>query len=910
MKFKHLFILSALCAITQGVWAQWLGAGTEDSPYQINNVADLKRLASDVNEGEPYSGIYFAVTQDITSVGAFTPIGTGNRFNGIFDGRGFTISDIYINTDSYSGLFGAIGFNGNTVTAVVKNVKLASHVINSSGHYCGGVVGYNDNGIIENCQVLSGTIMGGTDCGGIVGGNNYGTVKNCHVASGVDIRHYNSTNLDLGGIAGYNSGTVSGCTNASSFNNSGHHIVGGIVGWNANYGDSNNGIVENCLYLGASFKSAVNQSGVIVGYNAGTTSNSYYINNTFKGVGVDDYNLGKDVEGAQLAVVSNSIPEDIGTEGTTYDNNGITVYSNGLKYNNKYYTPYVADGTTANPYIIASPYDLNQLAASVNGGTTYEGKNIILVNNLVYGNGTGDPNYTPVGNNVNVFKGIFNGQFHTIKGIVVYTSDYYNGVFGYLDGGGVVKNLTLATSNITGGWNTAGIVGENRGTVENCHVAEDVILQLYHESTLNQILGGVVGWNMGTIAGCTNGADLDIVGNREIGGIAGYSYGIVKDCLYLGNITVSDCQGDVGAIVGCNNGGTLTNNYYTQVALRGVGNENQILGEDVEGALHALEYSELNDVPDGIGDPVLAYGEGSNIGIIAREHGLYYYSTEKYYYPGQLEIVLYDDQDNTDVIESYIGRTVNVQLQGRTFYKDGTWNTLTLPFFVKIPAPDVTDGTEEFEGAEFMQITTAEFNDGTLTLQFNSLVNIPAGEPFLVRWPVDENTSGSVVSNPSFENVKVGRYLNGPNAHYTSPTPYTFYAASTYPTNENNEDNLLTMKGSYAPVTLSANDRTKLYLSANNTLFYPDAEVTLGAFRCYFELLGGLTAGDLPNEVNAFNLNFGDNDASAIKDVQSMVNGQWSMVNGQWYTLDGRRLNGMPTQRGIYINNGRKVVIK
>jgi len=29
-----------------------------------------------------------------------------------------------------------------------------------------------------------------------------------------------------------------------------------------------------------------------------------------------------------------------------------------------------------------------------------------------------------------------------------------------------------------------------------------------------------------------------------------------------------------------------------------------------------------------------------------------------------------------------------------------------------------------------------------------------------------------------------------------------------------------------------------------------------------------------------------------------------------WYTLDGRKLDGKPTQRGIYINNGRKVAVK
>jgi hypothetical protein len=32
--------------------------------------------------------------------------------------------------------------------------------------------------------------------------------------------------------------------------------------------------------------------------------------------------------------------------------------------------------------------------------------------------------------------------------------------------------------------------------------------------------------------------------------------------------------------------------------------------------------------------------------------------------------------------------------------------------------------------------------------------------------------------------------------------------------------------------------------------------------------------------------------------------------NSRWYTLDGRRLNGKPTKKGIYINNGRKVVIR
>jgi hypothetical protein len=29
-----------------------------------------------------------------------------------------------------------------------------------------------------------------------------------------------------------------------------------------------------------------------------------------------------------------------------------------------------------------------------------------------------------------------------------------------------------------------------------------------------------------------------------------------------------------------------------------------------------------------------------------------------------------------------------------------------------------------------------------------------------------------------------------------------------------------------------------------------------------------------------------------------------------WYTMDGRKLEGKPTKKGLYINNGRKIVIK
>ena len=38
--------------------------------------------------------------------------------------------------------------------------------------------------------------------------------------------------------------------------------------------------------------------------------------------------------------------------------------------------------------------------------------------------------------------------------------------------------------------------------------------------------------------------------------------------------------------------------------------------------------------------------------------------------------------------------------------------------------------------------------------------------------------------------------------------------------------------------------------------------------------------------------------------------GEVTFDNDAWYSLDGRRMVGKPTAKGIYVNNGKKVVIK
>ena len=61
----------------------------------------------------------------------------------------------------------------------------------------------------------------------------------------------------------------------------------------------------------------------------------------------------------------------------------------------------------------------------------------------------------------------------------------------------------------------------------------------------------------------------------------------------------------------------------------------------------------------------------------------------------------------------------------------------------------------------------------------------------------------------------------------------------------------------------------------------------------------------------AITLSFADN----ITDVKTVSGdkGQWSMFNGQcsdWYTINGVKLSGKPTAPGMYINSGKKILIK
>ena len=241
-----------------------------------------------------------------------------------------------------------------------------------------------------------------------------------------------------------------------------------------------------------------------------------------------------------------------------------------------------------------------------------------------------------------------------------------------------------------------------------------------------------------------------------------------------------------------------------------------------------------------------------------------------------ISTLIIDDNgsNNTGLIEKNDGRTGNVKLAGRILYKDGKWNTLCLPF-------DVTLAGSVLAGAEARTLSTASLSNGVLTLNFGGPVTkLTAGTPYIIKW-----ADGEDITAPVFTNVTI------------SKDPKDF----------NSSDGYVHFKGRYSAKTYTTEEKSTLLLSGDNTLYYPQPDLTtsaspqypsIGACRAYFEI--GNVAG-----VRAFKLNFGD-ESTEVKEVIEVK----EVKDNSWYSLEGVKLSSKPAARGLYINNGRKVVIK
>ena len=223
-----------------------------------------------------------------------------------------------------------------------------------------------------------------------------------------------------------------------------------------------------------------------------------------------------------------------------------------------------------------------------------------------------------------------------------------------------------------------------------------------------------------------------------------------------------------------------------------------------------------------------------------------------------VDLTLSEATDNSTTLTTNDGQVANVTLT-RTL-QTGGWNTFCVPFSIATPT-----------GWTVKELTASSFDSGTgaLSLTFGNAASIVAGTPYLVKVAAN-------VDNPTFDGVTISK----------DAAPVSTTAIDFVPTLGLTE------------ISGDANDI--LFLSSGNTLLHPSSlPANMKGFRAYFLLKGEAAL------ARSFSMDFGDGETTGIITIE---NGQ-SATGKAIYDLQGRRVNGT-AQKGVYIVNGKKTVIK
>ena len=586
-------------AVSEKVAADFEGKGTAESPYLIEDVDDLKKLAENVNSGEAYANKHFQLTANIDLKNEeWTPIGTkvyvgefgqpeSRYFQGTFDGGRHQITNLTITgRNEYVGLFGYVK------NATIQNCNVAGEV--SGYNFVGGIVGAVDgktNNIL-NCS-FQGNVTGNAYVGGIVG-----QVQNqCEVSSCYAIGTVHGGNDKVGGIAGEGRGAIKNCYALADVS-AGGKFVGGIAG------DAFSVTIENCYYSGE--VSASGSAGGIVGnvwggtiQNCVSLAESVTGSNTNRIVGNINYltltnnyawsdpALSADdaagLNGANLTYTNEKLSKQFsgifGSDNSAWQftDNGLPILKDvgGTQFSElpKCMTGVGFDGfgIKTNPYLIKDAEDLKLLAEKVNSGEAYEGKHFKQTADIDLNN---EP-WTPIGTVINngkdakPFKGTFDGDGYKITNLKVTGNSNNAGLFGYTEGA-VIKSCNV-TGEVSGSSDVGGIVGNADGKTQilSCSFRGDVTGE-------DSYIGGIAGSARGTIKNCYALADVT-ASFVDAGGIAGYAYHVtIENCYYSGNVSAGN---DAGGIAGFASGSTIKNCVSLAKSVTGSENVNRILGD-------------------------------------------------------------------------------------------------------------------------------------------------------------------------------------------------------------------------------------------------------------------------------------------------------------------------------------------
>ena len=842
---KKLFFSLALFA------AAWLSGGSAfaldqdaDGYYLIGSKADLQAWT----EISGYEATKVKLNTDIEDWSIM--FAENASFTGEFDGQGHTIT---INMDAAS--------------------KAKALFYQHSG------------GIIKNL-IVAGTITNAiknTSTFGVITWSAGVTIDRC--VSIVDISSEQALDFSSGGfIGGPKACTITNSVWAGKLRMSNGSTVSGMVGWVGN-NSSTACMITNCIVIGE-----VNStSGQAVAAPNGryTLKNVYTLNPYGQGAiagatyitSPDDVTSGKVAYDINAAAGSNIFFQTLGSdaypvpfnthgtvfasgrkhcdltdyEGVTYNNtSGETIIDSHVYsdfhcnycriYQTNYKTP---DGDGF--YELGTVDDVKWFTGMVNEEhqTTIKGK---LTADIDFTNVT----HTPIGPNITYkYNGIFDGQGHRIKNMIINNGASEQGFFGVIRGGTIIRNLIIDSScSVTGTSRIGGLVGSAQVNTASPIIIENCI----NEATVNATGGPASG-----ILGAAQGGDYPAIQ--------------INNCLNTGDITgtlaTAFCAWNNrggSSMTNCVNTGTITGadkasdkfTWYCQLVRFEPGTLTMTNCYDLSG-FDGGEAGQQGDQGSLTTSAPLSSGEVCYKLGAAWTQVL---GTDDYPVPvgNRGQVILNGTYQNTASTltlndANSFGTNSDFDVTSVTMtrtLKGEKWNTFCVPFDMEI--------SELGTGAEVKELTGATLNDENYNMTFSDATSIVAGKPYMVR------VSNEVTS------LSLGAK---------------------------------TIKGTITPATADDVTFTGVYnngkapmgsfIISNNVFYNVDSDVTLKAFRGYITVDSG-------SGVKALTFDF-DDDATGIS---LMEDGRSQMEDGAIYNVAGQRIQKM--QKGINIVNGKKIL--
>ena len=510
-------------------------------PYTLEN--SIAGLASGI-AGTP--GGYFALANNITSSGTYASAPISTTFTGTFEGLGNIVSNLSIDdsTDNEVGLFLNIGAAGTVRDLNLANVYIVG--LDARGGV-GGIAAVTSGTL--TADTVSGQVIGAKNgyTGGLVGNTENGShvsgsTSSADVSGGATGR--------IGGLVGYNQGTVASSSSSGNINGGAGAFIGGLVG-------------ENDAAISTSSSSAtVNadanvQAGGLVGYNNAGTVASSSASGTVNGGngqtgyigGLIGYTTGGSVTGSSASgAVSGDDQSDIG--GLIGEDFGTTlsaVHASGA-VNAGY------DSTAGGLLGVAGSNGMNTVSiTSVYATGNVTGGQESTVGGLIGSNGDPVSSSYASGTVVVGDSGYAGGLVGTNDAAI--SGSYATGAIsggGNSQVGGLVGNsayaidASYATGHVYGGAEgyAGGLVGFNSAAVTGSHASGTVIGYGY--------AGGLIGDNVGTGTTATSYATNSVIGwnGYAAGGLVGINYGMVSTSFATGAVT--DDEGSGGGLVGYN----------------------------------------------------------------------------------------------------------------------------------------------------------------------------------------------------------------------------------------------------------------------------------------------------------------------------------------------------------------------